>query len=80
VNGLKHELLEVIMADRVYKKISVTGCSTESIERAIEAAVRKAGESIHGMAWFELTELRGAIQGDEPAEWQATVDVAFKVD
>ena len=68
------------MAEKVFKKIRVTGCSTTSYEKAIEAAVRKASESVHGMAWFEVTELRGAIADGEPAEWQATVDVAFKVD
>ncbi len=68
------------MPDRVYKKISVVGCSTESIEKAVELAVAKAGENIHGLAWFELKELRGAVANGKPAEWQVTVDVAFKVD
>jgi flavin-binding protein dodecin len=68
------------MADKVYKKISVTGCSTESIERAIELAVKKAGDSLRGLAWFEMTELRGSITDDNVTEWQATVDVAFRVD
>ena len=68
------------MSTKVYKKITVTGCSAESYEQAIEAAVEKAAESVHGMAWFEVTEMRGAIQDGKPSEWQATVDVAFKVD
>jgi flavin-binding protein dodecin len=68
------------MGTKVYKKISVTGCSDESYERAIAAAVAKAGESVHGMAWFEVTEMRGAIRDGKPSEWQATVEVAFKVD
>ena len=68
------------MSTRVYKKITVTGCSAESYKQAVEAAVEKAAESVHGMAWFEVTELRGAIQDGKPSEWQATVDVAFKVD
>ena len=68
------------MSTKVYKKITVTGCSAESYEQAIEAAVEKAAESVHGMAWFEVTEMRGAIHDGKPSEWQATVDVAFKVD
>jgi flavin-binding protein dodecin len=68
------------MSTKVFKKITVTGCSEESYKQAIEAAVAKAGESVHGMAWFEVTEMRGAIQDGKPCEWQATVDVAFKVD
>ena len=68
------------MSTKVFKKITVTGCSDESYKQAIEAAVAKASESVHGMAWFEVTEMRGAIQDGKPCEWQATVDVGFKVD
>jgi len=68
------------MADKVYKKIRVTGCSSTSIEKAIEIAVEKAGESLHGMAWFEVVEIHGAINAGKPAEWQVSVDVAFKID
>ena len=67
------------MSDRVYKKITVTGCSTESYEKAIEAAVHKASSSLRGLAWFEVKELRGGI-ADGALEWQATIDVAFKLD
>jgi len=68
------------MADRVFKKISVTGCSTESYEKAIEAAVEKASESLRGLAWFEVKEFRGGLGSDGIIEWQATIDVAFKID
>ncbi len=68
------------MAAKVFKKINVTGCSTKSYEEAISAAIEKAGESVHGMAWFEVRELRGGIADGKPSEWQATVEVAFKVD
>ena len=67
------------MADKVFKKISVTGCSTESYERAIEAAVEKASESLRSLAWFEVKELRGGISNGA-LEWQATIEVAFKID
>ena len=50
------------MSEKVYKKIRVTGCSDKSIERAIEAAVERASKSVHGMGWFELTEIRGAVK------------------
>ena len=67
------------MPDTVFKKITVTGCSTDSYERAIEAAVEKASQSLRGLAWFEVTEFRGGIR-DGALEYQATVEVAFKLD
>ena len=68
------------MADKVFKKIAVTGCSSESYERAIETAVEKASESVRNLAWFEVTDFRGGLGSDGKIEWQATIEVAFKVD
>ncbi len=68
------------MSERVFKKISVTGCSSVSYEKAIENAVEKASESLRGLAWFEVNEFRGGLGSDGEIEWQATIDVAFKID
>ena len=67
------------MAEKVFKKVTVTGCSDTSYEAAIEAAVRKASSSLRGLAWFEVRELRGGLN-EGKVEWQATIDVAFKVE
>jgi hypothetical protein len=68
------------MPERVFKKITVTGCSDDSYEQAIRIAVDKASESLHGLAWFEVKEFRGGLGSDGAIEWQATIDVAFRVD
>jgi len=68
------------MSEKVFKKVTVTGCSIDSYEKAIEAAVEKASESLRGLSWFEVTEFRGGINPDGSVEYQATLDVAFKVD
>lgn len=71
--------LEVLMSESVFKKISVTGCSSENYQKAIEAALAKIGESVHGVSWFEVKELRGGVR-DGAIDWQATLEVAFKID
>ncbi len=68
------------MSEKVFKKITVTGCSDKSYEKAIAAAVKKASESLHGMAWFEVKEQRGAVLDDGTLEWQATIELAFRID
>ncbi len=68
------------MSTKVFKQITITGCSSKSYEAAIEAAVEKAAETVHGLAWFEVTEMRGAIVDGKPSEFQATVDMGFRVD
>ena len=68
------------MVEQVYKKISVTGCSSDSYKKAIENAITKASENLRGLAWFEVKEFRGGLGSDGEIEWQATIEVAFKID
>ena len=66
--------------DRVYKKIELVGISPKSYEEAINNALKKASESLHGLSWFELVEQHGRIVEGKVAEFQAVIKVAFKVD
>jgi len=68
------------MGDKVYKKIDIVGCSAKGIEDAIELALARAAETVHGLGWFEVKELRGAIRDGKPSEWQVTLTAGFKVD
>ena len=68
------------MSEKVFKKITVVGCSSVSHEDAVEAAFGKTNDSLRGLAWFEVKEHRGGVGSDGAIEWQATVEVAFKVD
>ncbi len=68
------------MSEKVYKKVELVGCSTESVEKAVEAAIVKAATSLHGLSWFEVKEVRGAIRDGKPSEWQVTLLAGFKLD
>jgi flavin-binding protein dodecin len=68
------------MAEKVFKKVRLVGCSTEGFEKAIETAAAKAAETVHGASWFEVVELRGALRNGKVSEYQATIDLGFKVD
>ena len=68
------------MADRVFKKIEVTGTSGKSIEEAINNAVAKASTTLHNLRWFEVVEIRGSVDGGNVQQWQVTVKIGFSVD
>ena len=68
------------MTGRVYKKIELTGSSTQSIENAVEVAINKASSSIKNMRWFEVIETRGDIKDNKVHCWQVTIKVGFKID
>lgn len=64
---------------KVYKKIEVVGTSAESISDAVDAAVRKAAESLHGLCWFEVAEIRGRVEEGVITEYQAAVRIGFRL-
>ena len=63
-----------------YKKIELTGTSDNSIEDAVGIALAKASDSVRNMRWFEITEVRGAIDGQKVSQWQVTLKVGFTVE
>lgn len=68
------------MPDHVYKKIELTGSSTESVEAAIRNAVSRASSTVQHMRWFEVIDTRGQIEGGEVAYWQVTVKIGFTLE
>jgi len=65
------------MSDHVYKHIEVTGSSTESYQRAIEAAVARAGKTVDNMRWFQVVDSRGHIEDGRISHWQVTIKIGF---
>jgi flavin-binding protein dodecin len=68
------------MTDSVYKKIEITGTSSNSIEEAINNAIAKASETVRHLRWFEVQEVRGAIEDGKAAQWQVTVKLGFSLE
>lgn len=68
------------MSHHTYKHIELTGSSEKDIEDAIQSALTKAAESLHGMRWFEVMDTRGHIEDGRVAHWQVTIRVGFTLD
>jgi dodecin len=68
------------MSDHVYKSIEITGSSPDGVTQAIERAVTKASQSLRGLDWFEVTEIRGHIEEGAVAHYQVTVKVGFRLE
>lgn len=68
------------MSDHIYKKLELTGSSTRGIEEAVNNATRKASRTLHNLRWFELVEIRGAIEGNAVSHWYATMKTGFTLD
>lgn len=68
------------MKDHVYKLIELTGTSTRSIESAIDSAIKRAGQTVKNLRWFQVLETRGDIDKNRVRHWQVTIKVGFTVD
>jgi len=68
------------MSNHVYKHIELTGSSKTSVQDAIENAVKRAGQTLRGMQWFEVTDTRGHIEDGKVAWWQVTIKVGFTLE
>ncbi len=68
------------MSGHVYRVTEVVGSSSEGVDDAVRTAVARAAESLRGLDWFEVTEVRGRIEGGRVAEYQVGLKVGFLLD
>lgn len=68
------------MSDHVYKVIELVGSAPGSIEAAIDNALARAGQSLHNLRWFEVTETRGQIEDGRVAHYQVGLKVGFSLE
>jgi len=68
------------MSDHVYKKIELVGSSKDSIESAIENAIKSAGSSLRNLDWFEVMDTRGHITDGKVSHYQVELKVGFRLD
>jgi dodecin len=66
--------------DHTYRVTEIVGSSHESLENAIRNAIARANETLRHLDWFEVTEVRGHIDGGEIGHFQVTVKVGFRLD
>jgi dodecin len=68
------------MTDHTYRVTELVGTSPEGIETAIRNAVGRAGGTLRNLDWFEVTEIRGQIEGSAVAHWQVGLKVGFRLE
>ena len=66
------------MADSVYKVIELVGTSTESWEKAAEAAVRTASKHLKDLRIAEVAQLDMHIDEGQVISYRAKLKVSFK--
>jgi flavin-binding protein dodecin len=68
------------MSDHVYKSVELTGSSSEGTDDAVRNAIARASKTLHNLRWFEVTNVRGQIEGEAVAHWQVSLKVGFTLE
>ncbi len=66
------------MAESVYKVITLVGTSTESWEKAANAAIKKATKSLRDLRVAEIEDLDMQLENGKVKAFRAKVRVSFK--
>jgi len=71
-------LNKIIMPESVYKIIELVGTSTESWEKAAQAAINRAGKSLRDLRIAEVVELDMQLKDGKVEAYRAKIKVSFK--
>ncbi len=66
-------------SENTYKVIELVGTSPEGVEKAIENAIGRASQTLQGLDWFEVKEIRGYIKEDQVGWYQVKLGLGFRV-
>jgi flavin-binding protein dodecin len=66
------------MSDNVYAITELVGTSEKSVDDAIRGAVQRASQTLKHLDWFEMTGVRGHIEGGEVKHFQVSLKIGFR--
>ena len=67
------------MPSNTYKVIELVGTSDVGVTEAIKTAVDKAAETLKGLDWFEVQQIRGHIDNQKIQWYQVDLKIGFRV-
>jgi len=66
--------------DHTYKITEIVGSSADSIDDAIKNGIGRATKTLRNLDWFEVTDIRGAMNEGDIAWFQVTMKVGFRLE
>ena len=53
------------MSDRTYRVTEIVGTSPEGVTEAVQNGIKRAGQTLRHLYWFEVVGIRGQIVDTE---------------
>ncbi|MEU4129345.1 dodecin [Streptomyces wuyuanensis] len=68
------------MSHHTYRVTEIVGTSHEGVDQAIRNGIARAGQTLRGLDWFEVTQVRGNIANGEIEHFQVGLKVGFRLE
>lgn len=68
------------MTNHTYRVTEIVGTSPDGIDQAIRNGISRANQTLRGLDWFEMTEVRGQIVDGQIQHWQVGIKVGFRLE
>ncbi|MGH3431729.1 MAG: dodecin [Thermocrispum sp.] len=68
------------MSNHTYRVTEIVGSSPDSIADAVKSGVSRASQTLRGLDWFEVSEIRGHIVDGEVGHFQVALKVGFRLE
>ncbi|MEW2528450.1 MULTISPECIES: dodecin [unclassified Streptomyces] len=68
------------MSEHTYRVTEIVGTSHEGIDQAIRNGVSRASQTLRGLDWFEVTQVRGHIEDGEIRHYQVGLKLGFRLE
>lgn len=68
------------MTERVYRLTEIVGSSPEGVDAAIRNGLDRAALSLRHIDWFEVTQIRGYVEGGDVSHFQVGLKIGFRLE
>ncbi|MFH8404019.1 dodecin [Streptomyces sp. NPDC018019] len=68
------------MTNHTYRVTEIVGTSPEGVDAAIRNGVQRAAQTLRGLDWFEVTQVRGHIVDGAIEHYQVGLKVGFRLE
>ncbi|AVH94246.1 MULTISPECIES: dodecin [Streptomyces] len=68
------------MSNHTYRVTEIVGTSTEGVDQAIRNGIERASQTLRGLDWFEVTQVRGHLVDGTIEHYQVGLKVGFRLE
>ncbi|MFF8841824.1 dodecin [Streptomyces sp. NPDC015127] len=68
------------MSNHTYRVTEIVGTSPDGVDQAIRNGITRANQTLRGLDWFEVTQVRGHIVEGQIEHYQVGLKVGFRLE